>query len=282
VTLVVRHPEPVEGSKDGRSTTAAITQSHLDARRWSPYDLSVFSVFLEMVISLTARQEDFIRQLIELYRQVEGPIHYAALGKELGVSRFTAYDMLRVLEEKGWVYSTYELEEDKSGPGRSKVVFEPTATAHSMMAELAGGRSEWDWDAVKNSALDRIREGRDAELANEILLRIPNENQDDEQYCLELMTILVLRLRTKQSRQLMIGFLDQVLPSEETASPANLSLVSGFALGLLAEVTAEDPGWSQELTEHLQRYQELVVGMDAERRKSLARNLLTAFEPLRE
>ena len=55
----------------------------------------------------------------------KGPIHYSALAEHLGVSKITAYDMLRHLEEKGYISSHYQLEDEKTGPGRSKVVFSP-------------------------------------------------------------------------------------------------------------------------------------------------------------
>lgn len=51
-------------------------------------------------MKITRRQEDFIRKLLDLYRESEGPIHYSELAERLGVNRFTAYDMLRLLEEK--------------------------------------------------------------------------------------------------------------------------------------------------------------------------------------
>ena len=56
-------------------------------------------------MKLTRRQEEFVVNLIDLNRELDGPIHYSTLAERLGVSPFTAYDMLCVLEEKGMVIS---------------------------------------------------------------------------------------------------------------------------------------------------------------------------------
>jgi len=49
----------------------------------------------------------------------------------------TAYDMLRLLEERGLVTSEYVLPEQ--GPGRSMIVFRPTAKAPSCPSWRAKG-----------------------------------------------------------------------------------------------------------------------------------------------
>jgi DNA-binding IscR family transcriptional regulator len=69
-------------------------------------------------MKLTRRQEDVIRKMLDLHDLHQAPIHYKTLADHLGVSPFTAYDMLRLLEEKGLVTSEYQLASDKSGPGR--------------------------------------------------------------------------------------------------------------------------------------------------------------------
>ena len=81
-------------------------------------------------MKLTRRQEEFVQKMIELKRESTGPIHYSLLAERLGVSPFTAYDMLCLLEEKGYMISEYQLPPDKRGPGRAERVFYPTETAH--------------------------------------------------------------------------------------------------------------------------------------------------------
>jgi energy-coupling factor transport system substrate-specific component len=78
---------------------------------------------------LTPRQRAFLDKLFELCREHQGPVHYSAVAEHLGVNRFSAYDMLKVLEKKGLAASSYALAAGHSGPGRSMVVFEPTPQA---------------------------------------------------------------------------------------------------------------------------------------------------------
>src|SRR5512147_3090950 len=99
-------------------------------------------------MTLTRRQEDFVQKMIELKQEFNGPVHYSVLAERLGVSPFTAYDMLCLLEEKGFVTSAYQLPGDKSGPGRAERVFYPgpMANAHTqrMAAETGGLPLEGD------------------------------------------------------------------------------------------------------------------------------------------
>ena len=85
---------------------------------------------------LTRRQEDIIHKMLDLYHELQGPIHYSTLADRLGVSPFTAYDMLRLLEEKGLVSSEYQLAPNKTGPGRAMRIFQPTQLAQKLFQSL--------------------------------------------------------------------------------------------------------------------------------------------------
>lgn len=232
---------------------------------------------------LTQRQEDFIGKLIELYRELPGPIHYSSVATKLGVSDITAYDMLRLLEEKGLVSSQYELANEKSGPGRSKIMFIPTPRAHRLMDDLAGSDVGAGWDAVKDRVLERIREGEleDRELTKEVLARMPPEGIGVQRSCIEIMTVIALRLRRSAGRRLLLDYLQRILPNPDSATRANLSLLGGFAMGILAQENTDDPEWGVELLEHVRRFQSHVVEMEPKDRHQLAINLLEVFEPLK-
>src|SRR5919204_6366231 len=98
---------------------------------------------------LTRRQQDFLRKLLDLYHETQRPIHYSQVAEALGVNRFSAYDMLKLLEQKGYVRSEYVLGPAHSGPGRSSIAFLPTAKARAAV-RLFGGRAAKDaeWEAV--------------------------------------------------------------------------------------------------------------------------------------
>jgi len=171
-------------------------------------------------MKLTRRQEDFIHKMLDLYRELQGPIHYTVMAERLGVSRFTAYDMLRLLEEKGLVISEYQLAESKSGPGRSEVVFIPSPEAHRLFASLAGETAGEGWEAIKTRALEKVRAGElyDQELIKEVLARTPPEGPGPLRYCVEVMTIAALRLRSSAGRRLLLEYLPGILPGVESAT----------------------------------------------------------------
>jgi len=103
-------------------------------------------------MELTGRQRDLLNKLLDLYSKTHHPVHYSTIAERLGVSPMTAYDMLRLLEERGFVVSHYVLPE--SGPGRSTVVFSPTSKSIEMMSRLA--KEDWDreeWEKIKDQIL---------------------------------------------------------------------------------------------------------------------------------
>ena len=235
-------------------------------------------------MKLTRRQEVFIRNLLDLFRELKGPIHYSVLAERVGVSPFTAYDMLRLLEEKGLVASDYQRAADKSGPGRSEVVFAPTPRARQSMAFLVGYVDSDEWEAAKERLLEKIRTGAlpDPGLAGELLARVPPEGPSALRYCVEVMTVIALRLQSKAGCRLLQEYITHILPNAEVANRADLSLLGGFALGVLADEKPSDPEWVYELFQHVKRYQALVLEMEPERLGRLATSLNKVFEPFLE
>jgi DNA-binding MarR family transcriptional regulator len=235
-------------------------------------------------MKLTRRQETFIRKLLDLYLEAEGPIHYSALAEHIGVSKITAYDMLRHLEEKGYVSSHYHLEDEKTGPGRSRVVFSPTELAHRMLTQMAGPLEGADWEQVKERVINQISpdEFPEAKLRKELLDLILDEEDDNIRYCIEVMTVLIFRMKESEQLQFFIETLPQILPASEASSRSSLILIGGFTLGLLADESAKDQVWGQELIDHVKQVQRLVAEMDEESCHHLAASLKEIFGSFNE
>jgi predicted transcriptional regulator len=47
-------------------------------------------------MKLTFRQKAFLSKLIDVYREMQEPVHYSIIAKRLGLNNSTAYDMLRL------------------------------------------------------------------------------------------------------------------------------------------------------------------------------------------
>lgn len=60
---------------------------------------------MKPTVKLPPRQREFLSRLLDLYREAEAPVRYASVARALEVSPVTAYEMLRLLEDKGLVRS---------------------------------------------------------------------------------------------------------------------------------------------------------------------------------
>ena len=215
-------------------------------------------------MKLTRRQELFVHNLLDLYRESNGPIHYSTLAERVGVSPFTAYDMLRLLEEKGFVVSEYRIDTEKPITGRSEVFFSPTDLARQRLNELSSGAEFEDWEEVKFQILTRIRVGefKDRDLAEELLARIPPNAPDALRFCYEVLTIIALRLVRGRSRHILSKRLPQLLAMKGMITRSNLLVLGGFMLGLLAEENPGDFEADQPILRLVERYQILVMNME--------------------
>ena len=111
-------------------------------------------------MKITRRQRDFLSKFLELCSKSNGYIHYTELAKKLGVSKYTAYDMLRLLEKKELVSHKYVLGY-KKGKGRSKVLFYPFPRARKLLGEILEIDIETNkWRDFKKLMLTEVDEGK--------------------------------------------------------------------------------------------------------------------------
>ncbi len=230
----------------------------------TPNKISQFFGLFGKLMKLTRRQEIFIHRLLDLYWELNRPIHYSLLAERVGVSPFTAYDMLRLLEEKGYVTSEYRIGSEKPSVGRSKVVFEPTKLARRRIEELATGADLGDWDSTRARILARVRTGefQNRILAEEMLARVPPKAPETLRYCFEVMMVLMLRLGRGTGRHILAERLPQFLELKGAISRSGLLLLGGFVLGLLADENAIDLDRDQSIIKQVERYQALVMEME--------------------
>jgi DNA-binding MarR family transcriptional regulator len=232
---------------------------------------------------LTARQRAFLDKLLELYREHRAPVHYSDVARRLGVNRFSAYDMLKVLEKKGFVSSSYALAAGHSGPGRSMVVFSPTSRADSLLA--ANGeraRLSEDWPTVRQRVLNKLREAREApyrEAIGDLLTRLPEVSAPLD-YCTEMIGVLLLNMRRAKTRA---GGLNpfRALAVLRSGGDSSLETLAGLSVG--ATLSADDESGSsltQRLLDQAHHYQTNLAKLSAEARSALVQFLEEALEAL--
>ena len=240
-------------------------------------------------MELTVRQRDFLDKLVELYRQARRPVHYSDLASTLGVSRFSAYDMLRLLESKGLVRAEYTRGEHDTGPGRSSVVFVPLLRARALLSRLVPHsleQHEWtetvehilghleEAEEARFAGIQKAQEARavdDAGLLDELLAAIPRA-VSPLAYSAQVLTALLLPLRSRLAA--MDRDLEAMLAPDENGAEAGggLDLLAGFALG--ASLTGATSRLSRDVSARLLEYsrtcQSYIGQMDAESRRLLA------------
>jgi DNA-binding MarR family transcriptional regulator len=232
---------------------------------------------------LTPRQHAFLVKLVELCQEHSGPVHYSDLAARIGVSRFSAYDMLKVLEKKGMVSSSYAFAAGHSGPGRSMVVFTPTAEATAILApSLDIPRLGENWPKVRERVLNGLRQARQAnhrEALNELLSHLP-EAKAPLDFCAQMIGALLLNMQRAKARA---GGLNpfRALAAFRANDDSGLQTLAGLSVG--ATLSADDEASSsltRRLLEHARRYQTALSDLSTEAREALAQFLEEALEAL--
>ena len=225
-------------------------------------------------MELTNRQRAFLERLLDVYyghRQLS--VHYTTLARALGVANSTAYEMLKLLEQKGYVSSEYRLPDRRSAGGRSQVLFRPTMRALRVFRHLAGEDiRNREWEGIKEEVLARLcAEGlpEDKELLSELLTAIP-QSADPLPYCGRVIAASLLSMRGHVADRLQqFAIFREIVTGDKSALDA-LDLLPGFAVGFASALS----GGSVRLTalaEYAKRYQKYLLQMDDETRVRLVR-----------
>jgi DNA-binding PadR family transcriptional regulator len=232
---------------------------------------------------LTSRQQVFFDKLLELYREQKGPVHYSDVAERLGVNPFSAYDMLKVLEKKGFASSSYALAAGHSGPGRSMVVFTPTAPRTAMVVEgTEDVRAGEEWHRLRTYVLNKLKQAREAnprEALSEVLARLP-EASAPLTFCGTMIGALLLNMQRVKARA---GGLNPfpVLASLRTHDVAELETLAGLSVGVaLSQDDEANPALTRRLIDHMHRYQANLSKLTEEGRAALVRFLEEALSAL--
>jgi hypothetical protein len=238
---------------------------------------------MNRIPKLTARQRTFLEKLVELHREHHGPVHYSAVAERLGVNRFSAYDMLKVLEKKGFASSSYALAAGHSGPGRSMVVFAPTPVAEEQTLDTIPPKPlDDEWEGVRVRVLNRLHEARDAnyrEALIDLLARLP-ETQTPLTFCTNMVGALLLNMRRARARASGLNPF-RALQAFRTGSSAELETLAGLSVGAtLMEQDETETSITHRLLEHARHYQTNLSKLSEDSRQALLQFLEDALEAL--
>jgi len=189
---------------------------------------------IDSTIKLTFRQKAFLGKLIDLYGEVHEPVHYSAVAGRLGLSNSSAYDMLRVLEQKDMVGSQYTTPKEVAGPGRANILFYPTGRAIKIFTRVAREINEMEeWENLKEGILKSLRQVKEVhnskELLRELLEHAPLARTPLEQ-CAQLVTVFLLSLEEAKNKIADKGSINSIIRAP--VSKLRMSILTGLVLGL--------------------------------------------------
>ncbi len=190
---------------------------------------------------LTRRRKEFLTKVVKMYHQTGQPVHYATLAQSLGVSKWTAYDVLRELEKEGLLTMEYSINREDRYPGRSQVLFRPTPLAfHIPSTEQAENQPGEDWLTVKKRLLGvvdsiKIKKLDPKKIIDELLEEV-HTIEKPITYSAYIITLLTACLYSLGNRgiHLMENFL-HLSPKPELI----LSMFAGTALGVAIKTMKE-------------------------------------------
>lgn len=221
-------------------------------------------------MKLTRRQQMVLGKFLDLYRQNEEALHYTAIADYLGVNPITAYDMLRLLEDRGLLASEFVPPSQREGGGRARVVFRPTAMAQVLLDELAG--QEWqqeEWDIVKERILQALRVGKGSDyqdLLDDLLIRIA-EQRSPLLYTAEMITAVILQAYQLKEDVADSAFFER-LHNLGLADELGLNALGGLAVGL-SFVERANRRVTKALLAQTSRYQEMIGRLNGKSRRHL-------------
>ena len=231
-------------------------------------------------MKLTPRQQAFLDKLFDLYRELGQPVHYSLVAERLGVNRFSAYDMLKLLEEKGVAASAYALKDDHSGPGRSMVLFYPTYRAARFLTQLRNEVFGGDeLVQAKENVLNRLRQASASTSGKQLrdLLGQLSGVKSPLAYCTEMIGVLLLNLaRASQTANQALPL--RALTPLTASGSVGLGTLAGLSLGSLASLPGEDPNLADKLMTHIREFQSHLNELSEESVNSLSSFLQDALK----
>lgn len=222
-----------------------------------------------MDIRLTERRKQFLRSVLDMYRRTQLPVHYETLAQRLGVSKWTAYDVLRALEEQGLLERDYAV--NRGEPGRSQIVFVPTAKAEALFTQARSTASgDAALAALKQEALQWLRDVRAFKPAEATQAAMAQISQADVQvkFCTYIMALFLVHLRDLDARAVAVV---RRLVHETQGVETQLTLFVGIVLGMA--IDAMGYGVGEELIGLLGRFLQSVMEL-AEPEKAMLVDLV--------
>lgn len=231
----------------------------------------------------TKRQKEFLKILINLYQEKASPIHYSEVAQKIGVSKWTAYDMLQLLSKEGFLEVEYLIPESDHHRweklGRSTVTFFPTKKGYAIsnLSQRNLPIKAAELKKLKKEIIQKFEEIKGKfnlkELFREVL-----QTKSPLIFCACILLILILLIKKITQGIAEIQLLSQVIPPNATNTYIELALTVfvGICFGVLTKYINNIPKYVtgpvnnlDEYIGYIQTYNQYVSQMNKEEQKSL-------------
>ncbi|WP_413299292.1 helix-turn-helix domain-containing protein [Bacillus sp. 1P10SD] len=187
---------------------------------------------------LTKRRREFLDQICRQYHTTNLPVHYSEVAEAIGVSKWTAYDVLKTLESQGLVKRNYSTNENETG--RSVVVFSPTEMAEEMFQKERRETSNMEeWEAILNHMTELIEKNQDLPLMDaihNIITRMKTVEVKLE-FCAYFLCVLILYLNSlgKTVKCLTVNMVNA-----STETKMKLTVFVGAVIGMIIQSVSDE------------------------------------------
>jgi len=245
-------------------------------------------------MKITTRQKEFLQSLIDLYQDKGSPIHYSEVAQKMGVSKWTAYDMLQLLRREGLLEVEYLIPESNNHRweklGRSTITFFPTKKGYTLsnLPERKLPTKIAELDKLKNNIIQKFEEIK-GKFNLKDLFKEALQSKSPLIFCACVLLILILLIKKITEGIAEIKLLSQVIPPDATNTYIELALIIfvGMCFGVLTKYINNIPkyvtGSNNNLDEYagyIQTYNQYVSQMDKKEQKSLLDFLRETLEEI--
>jgi DNA-binding MarR family transcriptional regulator len=224
-------------------------------------------------VLLTRRRMQFLQKLVDLYQKTNLPIHYETLAQALGVSKWTAYDMLKEIEKLGYLSRSYEVNTKETG--RSQVVYVPTVKAAELFEQKrseAFDPMEWKVTIAKITKLLARLKSTPLSDALQKMLEETSKVSTRIDFCAYIIGLLLMYLRKLEVKnEYLIHHLVSRAPNKETG----MIVFVGTVLGTAIQTLNDEIG--VELSELVSQYLKSIADLTEMEKELLSDFLIKAL-----
>ena len=231
---------------------------------------------------ITKRQKEFLKALIDLYREKGSSVHYSEVAQKIGVSKWTAYDILKLLQKEGLTEIEYIIPESDSYKwsklGRSTIAFYPTKKGYSLLAfpKQKISLNNVEFNRLKEKIINKFDEFK-GKLNIRDLLKEALQSKSPLIFCACVLLILILLVKKITEGVAEIKLISQIMPpttATNTYTELALIVFAGMCLGVLAKYINQVPTTFgnnnlDEYADYIQTYNQYISLMDNKEQSSL-------------